>query len=170
MMVLTNLNPEELKQQLTDCGYPPYRTDQLLNWVYRKGTFQSAFMTNIPESLRQWIHDSGGIIPLQESTRLQSSDGTEKHAFRLRDGQLVESVSIPMETGKRTFCISSQVGCAMGCHFCATATLGFKRNLEPGEMVSQVLLLKQAAGLTDKQAFNVVFMGMGEPLMNTETC
>lgn len=167
-MNLTSLDPDELKGQLAAHGFQGYRTDQILDWAYRKLVFEPDQMGNLPGPLKQWLGENGPIIPFSIADKLLSTDGTVKFAFRLTDGHLIEAVSIPMETGKPTFCISSQVGCAMGCSFCATASLGFKRNLDPGEIVGQVLVLKQHAGLGEKAALNIVFMGMGEPLMNTE--
>ena len=167
-MHLTSLDPDELKGLLAEQGFQAYRTDQLLDWVYRKLVFQSEQMGNLPGPLRDWLDEHASVLPFSLAEKQLSTDGTVKFAFRLQDGYLIEAVSIPMETGKPTFCISSQVGCAMGCRFCATASMGFKRNLEPGEIVSQVLALKQHAGLGEKAALNIVFMGMGEPLMNTE--
>jgi len=153
-------------------GAPSFRARQLSQWVYEHGVFEWDDMSNLPGALRTEIADSYEIQALKIDTRQVSTDGTRKFLFRLRDGQTIESVIIPMGD-HATFCVSSQVGCAMACRFCATARGGLVRQLEAGEIVEQVLMLKQDmtddpySGFGDK-APNVVFMGMGEPLDNWE--
>jgi 23S rRNA (adenine2503-C2)-methyltransferase len=125
-------------------------------------------MGNIPNKLKDQLADHFQILPFTVLNKITSKDGTVKYAFKLFDDNVIEAVHIPMEKGKITFCISSQVGCAMGCKFCNTAKMGFIRNLEVAEIVSQVLFLKKQAEILPKQAFNIVFMGMGEPFLNLE--
>jgi len=165
MTHLTGLTPEALAAIITDSGQPKYRVRQLLDWIYQKSVFSPDGWTNLPAGLRTALPDMP-VLACRELQRRTAADGTVKFAWELDDGHLIESVLIPMETDRWTFCISSQVGCAMGCRFCNTARMGFIRNLTPAEIVSQVLLLRKAAGLQEKTAFNVVFMGMGEPLLN----
>ncbi len=164
--MLTSLTPNELETWTVNRGFPAFRARQLLHWIYRKRRLATSDMHNLPDTFKQVI-ETDAISTLTEHERQQSTDGTTKIAFKLHDGAIIESVLIPMHDSF-TFCISSQVGCAMGCRFCATASLGFSRNLQTGEMVSQVLHLCQLMANPDAR-FNVVFMGMGEPLLNTES-
>lgn len=170
--LLRSLVPEEILAMPYLAGEPGFRGRQLLSWIFPHGALEWNAMSNIPAALRERLaheFDLAGLIP---EMRLESLDGTRKFLFRLREGETVESVIIPM-TDHATFCISSQVGCAMACNFCATARGGLVRNLEAAEIVEQILRL--AADLDaspfqhfgDRQ-FNVVFMGMGEPLDNWE--
>ncbi|MFO7652203.1 MAG: 23S rRNA (adenine(2503)-C(2))-methyltransferase RlmN [Candidatus Krumholzibacteriia bacterium] len=164
--------PAAWPERLAAAGYPPYRGRQLSHWLWEQGALAWERMTSLPGSLREELaaeHDLQGLTPVE---RQMSRDGTRKFLFRLRDGHLVESVIIPMDR-HATFCISSQVGCAMACRFCATARGGLARDLTPGEIVEQVLYLREdlaAEPLPDHgdRQFNVVFMGMGEPLENWE--
>ena len=165
-MKLTNLTPGELRTYFEELALPGFRADQLLKWVYQKSVFEYTSMTNLPKDLQTVLNRELDILSISLDCKTIAEDGTTKYAFTLQDGSLIESVLIPMETEKFTFCISSQVGCAMNCGFCNTARMGFVRNLLPSEIVSQVLYLRKAAELTEKQAFNIVFMGMGEPLLN----
>jgi 23S rRNA (adenine2503-C2)-methyltransferase len=122
-------------------------------------------MSNLPVSLRNHLEGLFSFHISREISRQQSSDGSEKVAFRLHDGTLVEAVYIPTDQ-RSTVCISSQVGCALGCRFCATGTMGFSRNLLPGEMVDQLTGVMERPGHSRELPDNIVFMGMGEPLMN----
>ena len=140
-----------------------YRGGQVFTWVFSKGVREISKMTNLPRELRGEIARSFEIAYPRVVGRQVSKDGTEKLAYRLRDGCIVESVLIP-EKDHWSVCISSQVGCSMGCRFCLTATLGFTRNLTPGEIVAQILF--PIHEFPDKQIRNVVYMGMGEPLLN----
>lgn len=170
--LLRSLVPEQLMEIDLLKDVPAFRARQLSGWIFEKGALQWETMSNLPGSLRTELADCFDISALELETRQVSSDGTRKFLYRLRDGQTVESVIIPMGD-HATFCISSQVGCAMACSFCATARGGLVRQLEAGEIVEQVLMLKQDMvrepfiGFGDKQP-NVVFMGMGEPLDNWE--
>ncbi len=155
---------------LTAAGHPAYRGRQLAHWLYDRGALDLGAMHTLPRRLRDDLAASHDATGLERVDRLLAGDGTRKFLFRLRDGHLVESVIIPMENHS-TFCISSQVGCAMACRFCATARGGLVRGLSPGEIVEQVQRLAQ--DLRDDpypqhgdRGYNVVFMGMGEPLDN----
>lgn len=154
--------PESLAQWLDELGEPSYRLGQLLDWLYVKRVPAFADMTNLSVALRQCLDESFAFGGLEEVARVDSRDGTTtKFAFRAGDGVCIESVTM-QEGRRRTFCISSQVGCALGCHFCATGGMGFVRNLSMEDILTQVLALARAAG----EMGNVVFMGMGEPLEN----
>ncbi len=167
-MIITDYTFEELQKSPLFADEKPFRVKQVAQWVYTKSEFDFNKMTNLSKDFREKLSKNAKIILLEKSGESISKDGTTKFVFKLQDGLFIESVLIPMNEGKITFCISSQVGCAMGCKFCKTATMGFKRNLKPSEIVSQVLLLKKYAKIPEKQKFNIVFMGMGEPLHNTE--
>jgi 23S rRNA (adenine2503-C2)-methyltransferase len=160
MINLLDLDKEQMKSLFSD---RPYRGTQVFNWVFGKAVSDIRDMTNLSKGLREELSKTS-VISYPELVRtLVSSDGTEKLAYRLNDGQVIESVLMP-EKGHWSLCISSQVGCAMGCAFCCTATMGFKRSLEVSEIVSQVLFPLRA--YPDRQIRNIVFMGMGEPLLN----
>ena len=153
---------------------PAFRAKQIFSWLYRPGITHFDQMTDIKLDLRASLAEQTTFSYFTPSTIQKSADGTVKYAFTLADGEIIETVFIP-EEDHGTLCISSQVGCAMGCEFCLTGTMGFKRNLRPSEMVNQVsaVLEHQGAGgdtTTKHQRLisNLVFMGMGEPLANFE--
>ncbi len=168
--LLRSLVPDQLAGLIKDAGLPAYRADQLADWLFARGVFSWEEMTNLPKAWRENLAERFDLAALDTVERQVSGDGTRKFLFRLRDGATVESVIIPMDEHV-TFCISTQVGCAMACRFCATARGGLVRNLEAGEILEQVLRLRSdtltnpVEGLGDRQ-FNVVYMGMGEPLDN----
>ncbi len=142
-------------------GEPTYRARQIFTNLHRRGVLDLGRMTDLPAGLRERIQRVGS----QELRRLQSTDGlTTKLLLRLHDGQQIEVVEMntAAEGGRRTICVSTQAGCAMGCVFCVTGQFGFARNLEAGEVVEQVLRFSSP----DRPVTNVVFMGMGEPLAN----
>ncbi|HOX26618.1 MAG TPA: 23S rRNA (adenine(2503)-C(2))-methyltransferase RlmN [Candidatus Krumholzibacteria bacterium] len=168
--LVRDIVPESWPQLLASRGEPPYRGRQLAHWLFARGALDWDAMHNLPRSLRAGLAADFDPAGLSIEERLVAADGTRKFLFRLRDGHTIESVIIPMEH-HATFCISSQVGCAMACRFCATARGGLARGLSPGEIVEQVQRL--AADLTSApfpqhgdRGYNVVFMGMGEPLDN----
>lgn len=164
MPVLPGATREEILRVVRTLGQPDYRAQQIAEWVYRKGARNYEQMTNLPRSLRDTLPD---VLPLKrlEVVRAQHSvDGTEKYLFALADGEQVEAVFLPYED-RTSVCISSQVGCAAGCRFCATAQMGFSRNLTAGEIVDEVLTIQQTAG---QRISHVVYMGMGEPLWNLQ--
>ncbi|MBN2226076.1 MAG: 23S rRNA (adenine(2503)-C(2))-methyltransferase RlmN [candidate division Zixibacteria bacterium] len=144
-------------------GEKPYRGRQVFKWLYRDMQSDFNLMSNLAMTLRRRLDERYEFIGLHPTRHAVSSDDTEKFLFRLDDGALIETVLIP-EGDKRTVCISSQAGCALGCAFCATGKMGFTRNLTAGEIVGQLLYLRSRDG---QEAFhNIVFMGMGEPLLN----
>ena len=162
---LRDLQFQEMAMRLESAGAPGFRARQLCHWVYKRQATDWEQMTDLPESLRQRLQHDLYISTLTLLRRQQSSDGTEKYLFGLEDGNQIETVLIPAEP-RRTLCVSTQVGCAIGCRFCLTAQGGLVRSLRPAEIVNQVLYF-QTPGKAPARAFtNVVFMGMGEPLDN----
>jgi 23S rRNA (adenine2503-C2)-methyltransferase len=161
---LTELDRPELEAALAARGQERFRAHQIFAWLYRRGVTDVDAMTDLPRELRATLATEFSLpTPVIES-RHRSSDGTEKFLLRLADGAHIESVFIP-DTPAMTFCISTQVGCAMACAFCLTGRMGLVRNLTAGEIAGQVRVLAGALDLRDK-AFNIVLMGMGEPLHN----
>jgi 23S rRNA (adenine2503-C2)-methyltransferase len=163
---LLDMLPADAERALRDFalrnGEPAYRADQvLLNlWSAPRESFEA--MSQLPKALREHLDREFTIPRLALSARQTSVDGTEKFLFRLSDGEHIETVAIP-EGGRLTLCISSQAGCALQCSFCATGAMGFSRNLRMFEIAGQV---REVTLLTGRQPTNIVFMGMGEPLMN----
>lgn len=147
-------------------GDKAFRGKQVYEWLWKKGIHQFDDMTNLSHETRQLLNDAFSINHIEVDTMQRSSDGTLKNAIRLHDGLVVESVLIP--TPKRTTaCVSSQVGCSLDCKFCATSRLKRMRNLNPDEIYDQVVAIdKQSRLYHDRKLTNIVFMGMGEPLMN----
>jgi len=164
---LLGLTPEAARATLVEWlaarGEPAYRLRQVLPRLWQRPVGTWADATELPAALRTALADAFPLFRLTLATRQVSSDGTEKFLWTLADGEAIESVLIP-EGKRRTLCISSQAGCALGCVFCATGRMGFRRNLSVEEIVGQVRELTLAAGAP--KPTNVVFMGMGEPLLN----
>ena len=161
---LAELERPALELALTARGQLAFRARQLFGWIYRRGVSDLAAMTNLPRELRTTLSTEFSLSTPNVVGRDRSVDGTEKFMLRLEDGCQIESVFIP-DTPGRTFCISTQVGCAMGCAFCLTGKMGLVRHLTAGEIAGQVRVLATNLGLLD-HAFNIVLMGMGEPLHN----
>ena len=157
--------PQEISELLSGEGFPKYRSEQLLNWIYRNRQIDPSAMTNLSAELKRTINQELDFDLPEIIDRKNAADGTAKYLLRLIDGNLIEMVIIPA-AGKNTLCLSTQVGCKRGCRFCATAELGFKRNLEVEEIVAQVWLAIDE--LKDSKLTNIVFMGMGEPLDNAD--
>lgn len=162
----------ELEKLLTGWGEPLYRVRQLWEWIYKHLVDDFQQMTNLPKGLRQRLGEEFSIKTLEPVETLESADGsTRKVLFRLLDGETIESVFMNYQQ-RRTVCVSTQVGCPIGCPFCATGRSGFRRNLKPGEIIAQVLHfareVKRVKEDTVKPVTNVVFMGMGEPFLNYE--
>ncbi len=157
-----------LKKELVDffksIDEPSYRAQQIMLWIYNKKVTSFAEMTNLSKSLRQKLDTAAAIGSLRIQEIQQSRDGTRKYLFQLEDGQLIESVFIP-EDRRNTLCLSSQVGCALGCTFCATGYMGFYRNLTAAEIIDQIICVSRDSGI-DERISNVVIMGMGEPFLN----
>ena len=160
------LSKEQLMAFFTAHGDKAFRGKQVYEWLWKKGVHQFDDMTNLSLETRQLLSDAFSINHIEVDTMQRSSDGTLKNAIRLHDGLVVESVLIP--TPKRTTaCVSSQVGCSLDCKFCATSRLKRMRNLNPDEIYDQVVAIdKQSRLYHDRKLTNIVFMGMGEPLMN----
>jgi len=157
---LLGMFPHELEALLGAWGEPGYRARQLFGWLHHRAVLDPQLMTDLPQSLRQRLEPP---VRSQEVRRLHAQDGlTSKLLLQLQDGQQIEAVEMRTTTGRKTICVSTQAGCAMGCVFCVTGQFGFARNLEAGEVVEQVLRFQRA----DQPVTNVVFMGMGEPLAN----
>ncbi len=157
-------------QSLVACvvseGLPRHVASQLWQWVYQKLQLSPLRWSNIAKIRREQLTDLFAFDLPETVSLLSDGQGTSKSVLRLRDGHLIECVTIP-EKGHLTFCLSSQVGCPLACRFCATGRMGFKRNLSISEIVTQVFLMKQAIGPFHGK-LNLVFMGMGEPLLNRE--
>jgi 23S rRNA (adenine2503-C2)-methyltransferase len=159
------LSPEELTIFIEELGQKPYRSRQIINWIYKKQAGSFDEMTDLPKDLRDELKKSAYISNLRLLNRQVSIDGTQKFLFELEDSETIESVLIPNIRGinKFTLCISSQVGCALRCVFCTTGQMGFIRNLKAYEIVDQVIVASRIEG---GDIANIVFMGMGEPLNN----
>lgn len=160
---LLDMTPAELAALCQSLGEKPYRGRQLAAWIFRLGVTDFSLMTDISLMTRQKLAEVSRISPL-EVLEVAADDEADKILWGLEDGQTVESVLI-RERDHLTLCLSSQVGCALGCRFCRTGTMGFIRNLTPGEIVGQILGANKLAG-NEGPITNLVFMGMGEPLLN----
>ena len=164
---LLNMLPSDAEQLLRDFavanGEKPFRGSQVLRHLWQSPAENFAAMTDLPVAFRDLLGEHFTIPRLELAMRQTSSDGTEKFLFRLEDGEFIETVAIP-EGSRLTLCISSQAGCALQCAFCATGAMGFTRNLQMFEVAGQVREMKLL--VPPKPITNVVFMGMGEPLMN----
>lgn len=163
---LYDLSLEELTTYLTKWGQPKFRAQQIWEWLYQRFVPDFAGMTNLPHSLRQKLAEQTTLQPFQVAALEHSSDGqTHKYLFQLPDGKYIETVLMTYDR-RRTVCISTQAGCAMGCVFCATGQMGFLRHLSSGEIVAQVIWMARELAQRSDHLTNVVFMGMGEPLHN----
>lgn len=176
---LLGFTQSELSAFAIDLGESRYRGAQLAQWLYAKGAVNFQTMTNLGKGFRERLEQAATIEGIELLTQQRSrTDGTRKFLFRLSDNLNIESVLIPPATAfsdteasaedeqrRLTQCVSTQVGCPLGCAFCATATMGFSRNLTTGEIIDQILQVRRLSG---RKITNVVFMGMGEPMMNYE--
>ncbi|MGD9902915.1 MAG: 23S rRNA (adenine(2503)-C(2))-methyltransferase RlmN [Vicinamibacterales bacterium] len=161
---LAELDPIALEGLLTARGLPRFRARQVFQWIWKRGATTFDAMTSLPRDLRAALAQDFHIGTPAIAGHERSEDGTEKLVLRLADDRQVECVFIP-DTPAQTFCVSTQVGCAMGCRFCLTGTMGLVRHLTAGEIAGQVRVLAKATGRLD-EPFNIVLMGMGEPLHN----
>jgi 23S rRNA (adenine2503-C2)-methyltransferase len=167
---IKSLQFEELQEMLRGLGEPSYRVGQIADWLHKKRVESFENMTDLPHALRAQLAKLFTFDRLEIVRVLGSRDTTRKFLFRLADGNLIESVLIPAspalygeKSDRRTICISTQVGCAYGCKFCASGLEGFSRNLHPNEIVDQIVAVETQSG---EKIDNIVFMGMGEPLAN----
>ena len=164
MVKIKNLNFEELQDFVQNLGLEKYRAKQIAQWLYKKRVKSFDEMTNISKSARKLLSENAEIDVLKLVKVEESADGTRKYLFELEDGNRIESVFIP-EKDWNTLCVSTQVGCPAQCKFCLTAKDGFTRNLTAAEIVDQYIHVQRDVG-EDRRISNVVFMGMGEPLLN----
>jgi len=174
--IIQDLTKDELKELVN----PSFRVKQIYNWIYHKYATSFEEMKNLPEVLRKELEEKYTLTPLKTLLVQDSKDGSRKYLFELHDGHTVEAVLLLMkeksyhEDGsvkhqeRYTVCISSQVGCKVGCAFCLTAKGGFMRDLTAGEIVSQLLMIKKDNDISANRRVNIVYMGMGEPLDNLE--
>ena len=153
---------EDLKQELIELGEKAFRAEQIFKWLYVDKVKSFDEMTNLSLELREKLKANYNICNFKILKKLESSDGTKKYLFDILDGNAIESVLMQYHYGK-SICVSSQVGCKMGCKFCASTGIPFIRNLSSGEIVEQILAVEQDIG---EKISNVVFMGVGEPLDN----
>ena len=160
------LSQEELKQVFAALREPAFRAVQVYEWLWKKSVSSFESMRNLPKTLIEKLQEDYAIRPAALHQSQKSNDGTIKSTFRLHDGHIIEGVLIPAED-RMTACVSSQVGCSLTCKFCATGYMERKRNLEAGEIYDQVVLIdRQARESYGKPLSNIVYMGMGEPLLN----
>lgn len=166
-MNILALSPQGLHLFLESMGEKPYRAGQILAWLYHKGAGSWEEMTDLPKALRKMLSESADTGLLPPSRKQASADETEKYLVTLADGQAVETVLLPYDTGSSA-CISTQVGCKMGCVFCASGLPGFIRSLSAAEIMAQVLLVKNRLLQRGRELKSFVLMGSGEPLDNYE--
>jgi 23S rRNA (adenine2503-C2)-methyltransferase len=162
---LRDLRRDEIAAFLAAQGESDFRARQVCQWVYKRQATSVQQMTDLPEALRQRLQKQMYVSTLSLLRRQRSEDGTEKLLFGVEDGNRIETVLIP-RGDKRTICVSTQVGCALGCRFCLTAQGGLVRSLRPAEIVGQVLHFQEPGREPARDFTNIVFMGMGEPLDN----
>lgn len=163
---IRSLTRDELRDFFTDHDMKAFRGNQVYEWLWNKGIHDFTDMTNLSKETREFLDQHFVINHIRVDEMQQSSDGTVKNAIKLHDGLVVESVFIPTST-RTTACVSSQVGCSLDCTFCATARLKKMRNLNPDEIYDQVVAIdQQSRAYKNHKLSNIVFMGMGEPLLN----
>ena len=162
MKNIKDYNLEELKQELISLGGKPFRAEQIFKWLYIEKVHSFDEMTNLSLDLREKLKQNYDICNFNIVKKLESKDGTKKYLFGLSDGNAIESVLMQYHFGK-TVCVSSQIGCKMGCKFCASTGIAFIRSLTSGEIVEQIIAIEQDIG---ENISNVVFMGIGEPFDN----
>ena len=162
MKNIKNYQLEELKQELSNLGEKPYRAEQIFHWIYTEKVKAFDDMTNLSLELREKLKQNYTICNFQILQKQESSDGTKKYLFDVLDGNAIETVLMQYHHGK-TICVSSQIGCKMGCKFCASTGIAFIRNLTAGEIVEEILAVEQDIG---EPVSNIVFMGIGEPFVN----
>ncbi|MGL1936389.1 MAG: 23S rRNA (adenine(2503)-C(2))-methyltransferase RlmN [Fibrobacterales bacterium] len=164
---IKSLSKDALKEFLLSHSVKAYRSDQVYSWIFKQSVSTFEDMVNVPENVRKILSESYTLRTLKENNRQVSSDGTIKWTLRTHDDKLIETVLIP-SSKRQSICISTQVGCAMGCKFCSTAKMGFIRNLSVGEIIEQVMFVNEHLANKGLAISNVVFMGMGEPMRNAD--
>jgi len=169
---LSGLSLEGMTRWMEELGEKPFRARQLYRWVHKLYASDFEQMTDLSKALREKLKERASLAPLTLDLEQRSVDGTIKYRFKTHDGRLIESVYMPSED-RKTLCVSTQAGCAMGCTFCMTGTLGLLRNLLPAEIVGQVHAVNREVRRNEQLSLerpltNLVFMGMGEPLHNFE--
>lgn len=164
---LLDLPPSQWRESLAAAGVESYRGDQIARWVFERGVFEFADMTDLPQRLRLELPQRFRIAPGDVDQRYTSVDASRRYLLSMAGGALVEAVYMPVGS-RLTLCVSSQVGCRFACTFCQTGRLGLSRSLSPGEIVGQVLRLL-AESESGRPRFNIVFMGQGEPLDNVDS-
>ena len=162
MKNIKDYNLDELKQELISLGEKPYRAEQIFNWLYIEKVKSFDEMTNLSLELREKLKQNYTMCNFEILRKQESSDGTKKYLFDVLDGNAIETVLMEYHHGK-TICVSSQIGCKMGCKFCASTGIAFVRSLTSGEIVEQILAVEQDIG---EHISNIVFMGIGEPFDN----
>lgn len=162
MKNIKNYNLDELKQELEQLGEKPYRAEQIFKWIYTEKVKEFDEMTNLSLELREKLKQNYTMCNFQILKKQESQDGTKKYLFDVLDGNAIETVLMQYHHGK-TICVSSQIGCKMGCKFCASTGIAFVRSLTAGEIVEQILAVEQDIG---EHISNIVFMGIGEPFDN----
>jgi 23S rRNA (adenine2503-C2)-methyltransferase len=163
---LYDLTKDEMTALLQSWGEPKFRANQLWDWIYERHATTFDAMSNLPLALRERLTNETTLGTLEMAAEQRSKDGTVKRLYKLPDGQLIESVLMAYDDDRRTACISTQAGCAMGCVFCATGQMGFARHLNDAEIVEQAVRFAQVLEEDDERLSNIVLMGMGEPFHN----
>ncbi len=167
---LLGMDRDQMTQFFVSMGEKPFRATQVFKWIHQFGVADFQQMTNVSKALRQQLPEICSVSVPEIAMQQDSDDGTIKWLLRLDDGNCIETVFIP-ESNRGTLCVSSQVGCALDCRFCSTAQQGFNRNLSSSEIIAQVWIANKVLGKLpkgDRKITNIVFMGMGEPLLNLE--
>ena len=162
MKIIKDYTLDELKEELKSLGEKPFRAEQIFNWIYKEQVKSFDEMTNLSLSLRERLKEEYTLCNYNIIKKQESSDGTKKYLFDVLDGNAIETVLMEYHHGK-TICVSSQIGCKMGCKFCASTGIPFVRSLSSGEIVEQIIAVEQDIGT---KISNIVFMGIGEPLDN----
>ena len=164
---LYDLAPAKLESTLGEIVSPPFRVRQIADWLHLRGVDSFDAMTNLPKETRAQLAEKFTLaMPQVVDRTTPAADGSQKYLFTLRDGQRIESVYMPMRE-RTSICLSSQAGCAVGCTFCVTGFFGAGRNLTPAEMLGQFFVVQHEHAVP-MEMMNVVFMGMGEPLLNLD--
>ncbi|MCX7048959.1 MAG: 23S rRNA (adenine(2503)-C(2))-methyltransferase RlmN [Candidatus Sumerlaeota bacterium] len=167
MLILLGQSLTDLDAAVQRAGFPGFRAKQLFHWIYQKGALSFDEMTNLPKDFRAWLAENTRWGGAEIRETIESSDGAIKLLWGLEDGLNIEGVLMP-EEARCTLCVSSQAGCALGCEFCVTGTGGLKRDCTAGEMLGQVLRARRLAQERGANLTHLVFMGMGEPLLNLD--